>query len=428
MPLIKLTLTACLAMAIGIGAALADDDDGGDDDGGASFSDSPRSSNSRNSSFGQRVVRRAQSFVPPLRARSQIVAVGLSTESVNRLTEQGYRVLRQQDLINGNSITLLRTRRGISIEQARAEVVAETDGDLADFNYYYRPQLWPGCEKQGCESLALIDWQAVEPNRCGRAPVIGIVDTGMNLKHEALVSSDIETITLRDPSLAPSGKQHGTAVAALLSGGYGSRLPGLLPSAKLIAVDPYHRGARADDRTDIYDLVRAIDLLVARRPDAINLSLSGPESPLLKMAVDDAYKRNVPVIAAAGNNGPKAKPAFPAAYEGVIAVTAVDSKYKIFRRAVKGGHIDFAAPGVGIWTAAPQRGLRRASGTSYAAPFVTAAVALGKVREPAITPNAIETLLAGQTLDLGVKGRDEAYGWGLIRATKLCEASAGASR
>jgi subtilisin family serine protease len=220
--------------------------------------------------------------------------------------------------------------------------------------------------------------------------------------------------------LKPSGKQHGTAVAALIAGAPGTRAPGLLPGARIVAVDPFHQGGNADDRVDIYDLVRAVDLLVSRSPDAINLSLAGPPNLLLEQSVAAAVNAGIPVIAAVGNDGPRARPSYPAGYQGVIAVTALDRKLAVYRRAGQGEHVDFAAPGVGVWTAASMKGVRRSSGTSFAAPFVTAAAALIKAADPGIGVDELQSRLAGMTLDLGRKGHDTTFGAGLIRGAPAC--------
>ena len=101
-------------------------------------------------------------------------------------------------------------------------------------------------------------------------------------------------------------------------------------------------------------------------------------------------------------------------------MTAVDHNSRIYRRAVRGGHVDFAAPGVDVWTAASIRGARTKTGTSFAVPFVTASVAL------ALDGLAIETgaqaraALAARATDLGAPGKDETFGHGLVQAGGLC--------
>jgi subtilisin family serine protease len=176
---------------------------------------------------------------------------------------------------------------------------------------------------------------------------------------------------------------------------------------------------KANDRAEAYDLVRAIDLLAGRSVNVINMSLSGPDNALLARLVSTLGEKHVEIVAAAGNDGPSAKAAYPAAYENVIAVTAVDRRKRAYRRANQGDYVDIAAPGVGVWAAASIKGTRPKTGTSFAAPFVAAATALVKSRAPGQVP-AIE-ILRKDAEDLGQPGKDPVFGWGLLNAENLCE-------
>ena len=126
------------------------------------------------------------------------------------------------------------------------------------------------------------------------------------------------------------------------------------------------------------------------------------------------------ITAAVGNAGPSAGPRFPAGYGPVIAVTAVDGDAQVYRRAVSGPHVDLAAPGVNVWTAASISGGRPKTGTSFAAPFVTAALALMRGQNPNLTGAEAVAALARDARDLGAKGRDKVFGHGLISARNLC--------
>jgi subtilisin family serine protease len=130
------------------------------------------------------------------------------------------------------------------------------------------------------------------------------------------------------------------------------------------------------------------------------------------------------IVAAAGNGGPKAAPAYPAAYADVIAVTAVDRSKRAYRRAGRGEHIDLAAPGVQVWTAASISGGRPKTGTSFAAPFVTAAVSLLKAANDNASSADILAALGRSAEDLGEPGKDPVFGWGLINARAACAAAA----
>ncbi len=370
----------------------------------------------------QAVVRRQAQIPLPERARFELVASGISETAKAELISRGYRVLSEQPLLAapGTTIARLRVPQGLTIAAARAEVAAVASAALVDLNHYYRPQLFGACEGMACAAFELVAWPSMQQPGCVTNPLIGIVDTRVNTGHQALRGQAVEAITFTSHSDSPSGQQHGTAVAALLVGARNSQSPGLLPDARLIAVDPYHRGEGADDRTSVYDLVRAIDLLVSRKPNAINLSLSGPANDLLNDAIASAVNAGIPVIAAAGNSGPRAKPLYPSAYDGVIAVTALDSKLNVYRRAGQGEHIDFAAPGVAIWTAAAGKGIKQSTGTSFAAPFVTAAAAIVSAMNAGTSPEAISAKLALSARDLGTAGKDPTFGNGLIRADNIC--------
>ena len=88
----------------------------------------------------------------------------------------------------------------------------------------------------------------------------------------------------------------------------------------------------------------------------------------------------------------------------------------LYRQAGRGDHIAFAAPGVRIWTAASVSGGRFRSGTSYAVPFVTAAIAAALAEHPDHTREQLVADLAAQSGDLGEAGRDPTFGFGLIKA------------
>jgi subtilisin family serine protease len=267
------------------------------------------------------------------------------------------------------------------------------------------------CRDHDCPAFEMIGW-AVPPERCGVEGTIGMIDTAVNTRHAALAGQAVEIVSVMSEGEESSGAMHGTAIAALLVGAAGSRTPGLVPRASLVAVEAFHRDA-AGDAADVYKIVRGLDALGERSVRIVNLSFAGPANAVLEHAVGRAIDGGMILVAAAGNAGPRAGPAFPGAFPGVIAVTAVDRDREPYRHAGRGGHIAFAAPGVGVWTAASIEGGRFRSGTSYAVPFVSAAAAATLARDPAAS--VAETLAAGST-DLGEAGRDPVFGWGLVTA------------
>ena len=184
-------------------------------------------------------------------------------------------------------------------------------------------------------------------------------------------------------------------------------------------MDAFHK-ARQDERADAFALVEALDYLASQNVQIVNLSLAGPPNQALGGQIRRMDRQGIVLVAAAGNGGPAAKPAFPAGYDPVIAVTAVDRRQQVYRRANRGSHIDLAAPGVNVWTAASISGARTKTGTSFAAPFVTAAAALLLQSEAGLTPAQTRARLQGAARDLGKAGPDEVFGHGLVQPAGGC--------
>jgi subtilisin family serine protease len=103
--------------------------------------------------------------------------------------------------------------------------------------------------------------------------------------------------------------------------------------------------------------------------------------------------------------------AFPAAYEGVIGVTAIDIERRVYIAANRGPEVDFAALGVNVLAAVDGRAYEAVSGTSFAAPMVAAALA---EQRAARDLSARLQALSARAIDLGAPGRDPVYGVGAI--------------
>lgn len=330
----------------------------------------------------------------------------------------GYRVIAASDAPGlSGQLFRLGLPTGRSVDQARNELGQLFPTGLADENHLYRPDDFL-CEAGDCDAHAMIGW-AGWPSAF--APRIGMIDTGINQDHDALRG---QRLTVHQPDLPErdaASRQHGTAIAAMLLGRLDSRVPGLLPHAELVAVEAFHRDA-SGDAADAFSLAGAIDLLMTAEVSVINLSFSGPQNAVLEQVTRRAAERGIGLVAAAGNGGAGATPAFPAAWEHVIAVTAVGQDGRAYRQANQGAYIRFAAPGVNVWTAASISGGRLRSGTSYAAPFVTATLAVQRMRSPGLPIGLVVDQLIGCAQDLGEAGRDPVFGHGLISSPRQCVA------
>jgi hypothetical protein len=345
----------------------------------------------------------------------------LSREDLSKLTAQGFQIETQTQGSMVSQVVRLRVPQGTSLSQARQAVQLVNAQASSDFDhFYYLDEGLGTCTGAECQATSLVKWSASEAMQCGPTPLIGLIDTGVNVEHEALKEQAIEVMARPASHGDASLQEHGTAIAALLVGRRDSHTPGLLPRAKLVAVDAFYRDGGTADRTDVMSLVAAIEVLAERGVRVMNLSLSGPANEVLQKAIEAAQAKGIVIVAAAGNNGAGAEPAYPAAYPGVIAVTAVDQELKVYRRATQGPYVDLAAPGVNVWTASAQGSGSLKTGTSYAVPFVSAAAGLLLASRPDLDTKMVQSRLAEHTRDLGKPGWDPAFGFGLIHMAGLC--------
>lgn len=239
---------------------------------------------------------------------------------------------------------------------------------------------------------------------------IGMIDSQVDVAHPALRDASIQTRSFTsDGAVLPSF--HGTAIASIIVGN-GAGYRGIAPKSEIFAAEVFEQDARRGEIASTVSLVMALDWLISSEVDVINISLAGPPNRLLEAALQRASDSKVTILAAAGNGGPTAAPMYPAAYTSVAAVTAVGPGGQVFRLANRGEYLDIAAPGVGVRHAKSGGGFAASSGTSFAVPFASAAVARLRQLQPG--DNALE-LLCRSAEDLGPPGRDSIYGFGLLR-------------
>ena len=166
-------------------------------------------------------------------------------------------------------------------------------------------------------------------------------------------------------------------------------------------------------------MLKAADWLLKNRISVVNMSIAGGGNGVMTFVLNKLLEEGVVVVAAAGNNGPRAEPAWPAAHPKVIAVTAIDNQLKLYEQANRGSYVDFSAPGVNLVTTVPE-GLKLQSGTSFASPFITAMVAIHLDAGFPTDPDQLRASLRRYTKDLGQSGKDDAFGWGLVRLKPAC--------
>jgi hypothetical protein len=244
------------------------------------------------------------------------------------------------------------------------------------------------------------------------APTVGIIDTGADRTSAALAGR-----VVRVQGFAPGGylpRAHGTTVAQLATA-RGARLA----VADVFGLDQSDALAASADR-----IAAGIDWLRSQQIRVINISIEGPDNLVLGYVIEQAVGNGVAIVAAAGNDGPAARAVFPAAYPGVIAVTAVDERGEVYRRAARGSYVQFAARGVFRRGELPADGVSPAiAGTSFAAPTVAAVLAARWDADRNATREQVLAVLRTEALDKGVPGRDPVYGWGVISSSTAAMAA-----
>jgi hypothetical protein len=329
--------------------------------------------------------------------RGEIVAVDMTEADQKSVGALGFVRIGETRLAGLDMIvTRLKVPTGMSAPDALAMLRQQSNGASYDYGHYFGLNVG---------AAGGIDGPA-RPARMGnRRPGgfrIGMIDTAV-VNHPSLSGVRIASNNFSGTAkAAPVG--HGTAIASLLAhAGAGDIL-----SANVFKASTGKPFASADS------IVRAIDWLVASQVDVINVSLAGPRNAIVDRAIEKAGATGHIVVAAAGNGGPAAPPAYPAAVPGAIAVTAVDEAGQVYRYANRGSYIRFAALGVHVAAAMPDGSVALHSGTSFAAPHVAAQLARCLSSGASGTGSACIAQLQRRARDLGLPGRDPVYGFGVV--------------
>ncbi|HEX7063412.1 MAG TPA: S8 family serine peptidase [Woeseiaceae bacterium] len=299
-----------------------------------------------------------------------------------------------------------------SLARAAGDLRAQFPDAAVDYNFLYRPAEAPAPDVAAPGDDAT---GAGEPGPSGARLRIGLIDSAVATQHAAL--SGVHVVT-RDfaPHEGERPLGHGTAVASILAATAGEDAD-ILAASVFFQKRGYAPGATTES------LVAALDWLAGSGVEAINMSLAGPSDTLLERALGRIPADGPVVVAAVGNNGPAAEPLYPAAYDSVVGVTAIDSNNRIFAYANRGKQVEFAAPGVDVKVADSLGGYFRQSGTSIASPYVAAVIAAG-LHETGLSREAVLESLRTSAVDLGDEGFDPVFGYGLVQRLPAQNAAA----
>jgi subtilisin len=258
----------------------------------------------------------------------------------------------------------------------------------------------------------------------GTGVTVAVVDTGIDYTHPDLVGKVVGGYSfVRYTKNYMDDNGHGTHVAGTIAAVDNDiGVVGVAPGASLLAVKVLDRSGSGYTS----NVISGIQWSVANGAQVISMSLgSSSDSQALHDAVDAAYAEGVVVVAAAGNDYGGAV-SYPAAYDSVIAVSAVDSSNNIASFSNVGPQVDLAAPGVSVYSTY-KGSYAYASGTSMACPHVSGVAALLLATAPGgydldndgkWDPAEVMNKLMNTAIDLGATGQDDYYGYGQVDASK----------
>ncbi|MDG4784515.1 type VII secretion-associated serine protease mycosin [Micromonospora sp. WMMD1102] len=258
----------------------------------------------------------------------------------------------------------------------------------------------------------------------GNGITVAVVDTGVD------PHPDLRNNLLSGTDTYPGGRGtgrtdddgHGTAVAGIIAAhgrSDNSGILGIAPKAKILPIR-YVAPSSADDDPD--DITKGINWAVARGAKVINISSTASSTTRLRQAVEAAIRADVVVVAGAGNRSGGFMVGFPAAYPGVVAVSATDRQGNHSNVSVTGSKIVIAAPGVDISSTQNNGKYQSGDGTSFSTAIVAGAAALVRSKYPELSAEEVVHRLTATADDKGAPGRDEEYGYGVLNLVKALTA------
>jgi len=215
----------------------------------------------------------------------------------------------------------------------------------------------------------------------GQGIHIALLDTGVDNYHEDLDSGKIETIDFTREGLGKFLTDiHGTALCGILAARpkNGKGIIGLAPASKIHVIKVCKRISQSSIQatTNTFTLAEGLDYAIQKRVHIINVSIGGPRDRIIEKLINRARADKIVIVAAAGNGGPRSPPPYPAAYAGVIGVTAIDQNLHLYTKATQGCFVDIAAPGVDVFSLKPGNRYNFYTGTSFATAYVAGIIAM----------------------------------------------------
>lgn len=268
-----------------------------------------------------------------------------------------------------------------------------------------------GVEAMGMDAFAgRLTGEALE-----KEIIVAVVDTGLNDDISDIFADRVVAGTAyaqvnpkytadRHNDVYEDDNGHGTMVAGIIAESTPSNV-------KIMPIKSLDYEGYGTELTVYMGLMHAIKEEV----DVINMSLGGmDDARLYDDAMRDAEAKDIAVVVAAGNEAQNVKNVAPARIESVFTIGAIDSEMMVADFSNFGNSLDFVAPGCDVELYYYKGGTVVEDGTSFASPHMAAATALLLCAMPELKPSQLHHLMKACATDLGDKGWDMYYGYGMV--------------
>lgn len=255
------------------------------------------------------------------------------------------------------------------------------------------------------------------------ARTVCVIDTGYNRGHADLPNTNGGVSGNANNSAVGNwyndGNGHGTHVAGTIAAYDNSQgVVGVYPGVDLHIVKIFD-----DNGTWTYasDIVGAIDQCKSAGANVVNMSLGGAGSSSAENAAMQGFADDgILLVAAAGNDGNSSQ-SYPASYDAVMSVAAVDSNANHASYSQYNSAVEIAGPGSSVYSTYPTNTYATLSGTSMATPHVVGAAALVWSYFPQCSNTQIRSALNATAQDRGASGRDNYYGYGIVKVANAVD-------
>jgi thermitase len=349
---------------------------------------------------------------------NQVVVGFKSYVDIEKIDEiEGYPIVDR--LVELNTVVV--EIYGIEPETFMEIVNQSKDVEYTELNYVYQTCYTPNDplwnEQWGAKAINCP--QAWDKEKGHWTVSVAILDTGCNYHHEDISnkqsSVNYDFINNDNDPMDDCYVKHGTHCAGIIGATIDNHkgITGVAPKAWTDYIKIL------DSNGAGYASIIAKGIVHATKYDdqIISMSLGGYGiSMILHLACDYArYIKGVLIVAAAGNDGLPIL-CYPARFESVISVGAVDENLNLCSWSNYGPSLDLVAPGDDIISTVEGNNYEKLSGTSMATPHVAAVAALYFSAKPRSSATLCETKLFSTAIDLGTPGNDWKYGYGLVNA------------